>query len=70
MNNPPPQPTLEELRGWSTPRLLRYFKTHRNSVRRPLDWDDDEDAQKIYDAHEARMSAIRHILNSREHVSA
>ncbi len=70
MNNPPPEPTLEELRGWSTPRLLRYFKTHRNSVRRPLDRDDGEDAQKMFDEHEARMSAIRHILNGREHVSA
>lgn len=70
MNNPPPEPSLEELKTWATPRLLRYFKKHRNSVRCPRGWDEDEDAVAAYDAHEDRMSAIRHILNSREHVKA
>jgi len=70
MNNPPNEPTIDELKTWATPRLLRYFKRHRNCQERGFACEGDKEYEEMLHQHRVRFNAIRDILNSREHVKA
>ena len=59
-----PEPSLDELVTWATPRLLRYYKAKRINLSRV--WNDELDDEST--AFMDRLDAIKAILNNREHV--
>ncbi|MCK9430432.1 MAG: hypothetical protein M0R17_10565 [Candidatus Omnitrophica bacterium] len=66
--------TIQELKKINTKNLLRYYRAERKrfnicGYREVLDYEDDEDMQKLYDEHKTYLNLIKTELNTREHIS-
>jgi hypothetical protein len=65
-----PKPTIDQLKTWATPRLLRFYKSERSwLIGRWYEWGMSDEEKAEYRAQEDYVETVRVLLNSREHVS-
>ena len=63
-----PKPTIFQLMNWSTARLLRYYKSERAIIIRPVYYDDQLSSDREW--QENYVAEIKAMLDTREHVGA